>query len=105
MVELHTGSYALARGAEQLAELERLRAAGQMTVDLGMQLHAGHGLNYFNVGPVAAIPHMDELNIGHSIISRAVLVGLTQAVADMKKLIVQAVTEAQLNRLKPESKN
>lgn len=92
MVELHTGSYALARGSDQARELARLVAAGQQVSDLGLQLHAGHGLNYHNVQAVAAIPHMEELNIGHSIIARAVMVGLPTAVADMKKLIVQSST-------------
>ncbi len=86
-VELHTGQYALAKGAEQQRQLEALRTAGKQIVDLGMRLHAGHGLNYFNVKPVAAIPGMLELNIGHSIISRAVLVGLERAVREMKALI------------------
>ena len=90
MIELHTGSYALARGQDQVVELRRLVAAGKLTCDLGMQLHAGHGLNYHNVGPVAAIDHMEELNIGHSIIARSVMVGLSQAVADMKRLIVES---------------
>lgn len=87
MVELHTGSYALARGTGQVAELKRLTEAGKLVRQLGMQLHAGHGLNYHNVGPVAAIEHMEELNIGHSIVARAVFVGFPQAVAEMKKLI------------------
>jgi pyridoxine 5-phosphate synthase len=86
-VELHTGQYALAKGAEQQRQLEALRTAGKQIVDLGMRLHAGHGLNYINVKPVAAIPGMLELNIGHSIISRAVLVGLERAVREMKALI------------------
>lgn len=86
-VELHTGQYALAKGAEQQRQLETLRAAGEQIVELGMRLHAGHGLNYINVLPVAAIPGMLELNIGHSIISRAVLVGLERAVREMKALI------------------
>jgi pyridoxine 5-phosphate synthase len=86
-VELHTGQYALARGDEQLRHLDALRAAGKQIVDLGMRLHAGHGLNYQNVQAVAAIPSMLELNIGHSIISRAVLVGLERAVREMKALI------------------
>jgi len=86
-VELHTGQYALAKGQEQQRQLEALRSAGKQIVDLGMRLHAGHGLNYINVLPVAAIPSMLELNIGHSIISRAVLVGLERAVREMKALI------------------
>lgn len=89
-VELHTGSYALARGAEQAAELKRLAEAGKLVHSLGMQLHAGHGLNYHNVTAVAAIEHMDELNIGHSIVARAIFSGFSQAVAEMKRLIVQA---------------
>ncbi len=86
-VELHTGAYALASGQAQEAELERLAAAGRRCVELGMTLHAGHGLNYHNVIPVARIPQMCELNIGHSIVARAVFTGLKEAVADMKRLI------------------
>ncbi len=89
-VELHTGSYALAKGDEQLHQLDRLIAASRRVVELGMKLHAGHGLNYLNVQPIASIPHMRELNIGHSIIARALFVGLRDAVAEMKQLIVQA---------------
>ena len=83
-VELHTGAYAEAEGDQVEAELNRLRACGQAIVDSGMRLHAGHGLNYKNVRPVAAIPNVRELNIGHSIVSRAVLVGMKQAVVDMR---------------------
>lgn len=86
-VELHTGQYALTRGSEQQAELERLIHAGQLATDLGLRLHAGHGLTYHNVLPIASIPRMLELNIGHSIVSRAVFVGLQKAVADMKQLL------------------
>jgi pyridoxine 5-phosphate synthase len=90
-VELHTGTYALAKGAAQCAELERLTQAGKLIVDAGMLLHAGHGLNYQNVWAVAQIPWMRELNIGHSIVARAVFVGLREAVAQMKLLIDNAV--------------
>ncbi|MCU0879001.1 MAG: pyridoxine 5'-phosphate synthase [Pirellulaceae bacterium] len=86
-VELHTGQYALARGAAQNEQLVALVSAGKRIVELGMGLHAGHGLNYHNVTPVARIPHMHELNIGHSIISRAVLVGMERAVREMKHLV------------------
>ncbi|WP_339940367.1 pyridoxine 5'-phosphate synthase [Novipirellula rosea] len=86
-VELHTGPYALARGAAQTQELRRLIASGERTSELGMRLHAGHGLNYANVRPVAAIPNMIELNIGHSIISRAVMVGMRDAVAEMRRIL------------------
>jgi pyridoxine 5-phosphate synthase len=95
MVELHTGQYAGARGHQQARELARLIDAGRLTRKLGMQLHAGHGLNYHNVRAVAAIDDMDELNIGHSIIARAVIVGLSQAVADMKQLIVESSSSQQ----------
>jgi len=86
-VELHTGQYALASGKSLQLELDRLTQAGKWIVERGMKLHAGHGLNYHNVTPVAAIEDMLELNIGHSIISRAVLVGLQQAVSEMKDLL------------------
>ena len=89
-IELHTGSYALARGGAQQSELSRLVDAGAMAVSLGMKLHAGHGLNYHNVQPVAKIEHMNELNIGHSIVARAIFVGLQQAVQEMKRLITNA---------------
>jgi pyridoxine 5-phosphate synthase len=89
-VELHTGAYALAPVSGCEIELLRLVAAGKRTVDLGMKLHAGHGLNYHNVQAVARIDSMRELNIGHSIIARAVFSGLQTAVAEMKRLIVEA---------------
>ncbi|HEY2415555.1 MAG TPA: pyridoxine 5'-phosphate synthase [Pirellulaceae bacterium] len=86
-VELHTGQYALARGKAQHEHLVSLTKAGKLVSDLGMTLHAGHGLNYHNVIPVARIPKMHELNIGHAIISRAVFVGLERAVREMKQLV------------------
>jgi pyridoxine 5-phosphate synthase len=86
-VELHTGQYALSRSAAQQEQLVALTTAGKLICDLGMHLHAGHGLNYHNVVPVARIPAMRELNIGHSIVSRAVLVGMERAVREMKALI------------------
>jgi pyridoxine 5-phosphate synthase len=86
-VELHTGQYALSRGAAQQEQLVSLTTAGKLICDLGMHLHAGHGLNYHNVVPVARIPAMHELNIGHSIVSRAVFVGMERAVREMKALI------------------
>jgi len=82
---LHTGRYALARRRQRHDELVALTTAGKLVVELGMDLHAGHGLNYHNVAPVARIPHMRELNIGHAIVSRAVYVGMTQAVREMKE--------------------
>ena len=91
-IELHTGRYADAKTDHSLqVELEALRSAGLATVEAGLHLHAGHGLNYRNVAPVATIAHMEELNIGHSIISRAVLVGLERAVGEMKALMRESV--------------
>ena len=87
-VELHTGAYANAASADlQRAELEKLIRSGRHIAELGMKLHAGHGLTYHNVRAVARIPEMAELNIGHSIIARALFVGLTSAVAEMKRII------------------
>jgi pyridoxine 5-phosphate synthase len=86
-IELHTGQYALAKGAAQEAELQKLIAGGRMAAERGLRLHAGHGLNYINVLPIASIDGMRELNIGHSIISRAIFVGLENAVREMKRLI------------------
>ena len=89
-IELHTGAYAEAAGARQAQELERLRAAARQATALGLTVHAGHGLNYHNVGPVAAIAEIVELNIGHAIIARALFDGLAQAVRDMKSLMQAA---------------
>lgn len=91
-VELHTGRYADApEGPGRHAELESLRQAGVSLVAAGLGLHAGHGLNYRNVGPVAQLDRMAELNIGHSIVSRAVFVGLGPAVREMKDCIARAL--------------
>lgn len=86
-VELHTGQYANARGQELDVQLERLRRAADLTHERGLRLHAGHGLNYRNVGPVATLRDMRELNIGHAIVSRAVFVGLREAVREMKRIM------------------
>ena len=86
-VELHTGQYALATGVEQAALLETLAKAAARVVKLDMTLHAGHGLTYRNVQPIAKLPNMHELNIGHSIVARAVMVGMERAVREMKQLI------------------
>ncbi len=91
-VELHTGRYADAsEGADRARELEALAIASKRAVALGLALHAGHGLNYENVGAVARLPGMAELNIGHSIVSRAVMVGMERAVQEMKAAILVAV--------------
>jgi pyridoxine 5-phosphate synthase len=89
-VEFHTGRYAdVPAGPYRTRELDALRRASALVVAAGIELHAGHGLNYQNVGPVARIEKMEELNIGHSIISRAVFVGLRTAVREMKKCILK----------------
>ena len=96
--EVHTGPYAHAfhsrgRDAESpavVAELERIRTAGEAIRALGMRFNAGHALNYFNVGPVAALPGLRELHIGHAIVSRALFVGMREAVREMKALMVRA---------------
>jgi pyridoxine 5-phosphate synthase len=91
-VELHTGRYANAlEGPDRTRELDALKAAAVTALTSGLELHAGHGLNYQNVAAVARLDRMEELNIGHSIISRAVFVGLSQAVREMKECIDMAV--------------
>jgi len=90
-IELHTGEYAHARTAEaRSAELARLRRAAAHARALGLAVHAGHGLTYENVGPVAAIPEIEELNIGHSIVSRAIFAGMEAAVRLMRQRILEA---------------
>lgn len=87
VVELHTGAYAGARGADAAEELARLRRAVQLGQRLGLVVNAGHGLDYHNIGPVAAIEGIAEFNIGHAIVSRAVFTGLDAAVREMRTLI------------------
>jgi pyridoxine 5-phosphate synthase len=90
-VELHTGEYANATDAAAVdRELGRLRAAAERARSAGLRVHAGHGLTYENVAPVAAIPECEELNIGHSIVSRAVLIGMEDAVRQMAELVRRA---------------
>ncbi|MFM7454416.1 MAG: pyridoxine 5'-phosphate synthase [Cyanobium sp.] len=86
-VELHTGSYAEADWSEQPRELARLSEGSFIARSLGLRVNAGHGLTYQNVEPVAAIEGMEELNIGHTIVARALAVGLEQAVREMKALV------------------
>jgi pyridoxine 5-phosphate synthase len=89
-VELHTGEYAGADREGRPRELTRLQEAAQLGRGHGLAVHAGHGLTYENVIPVAALPDIEELNIGHSIMSRAILVGLERAVDEMRALILEA---------------
>lgn len=86
-VEVHTGPYALARRDAVDKELRRLDESGQAARSAGMRFHAGHGLNYVNVRPVAKLEGMVELNIGHAIVSRAVMVGMKEAVAEMRRIL------------------
>ena len=90
VIELHTGEYAEAGGAHQAQELERLRLAARHGVTRRLEVHAGHGLNYRNVGPVAAIAEITELNIGHAIIAQAVFEGLAAAVREMRAQMQRA---------------
>jgi pyridoxine 5-phosphate synthase len=87
VIELHTGAYAEARGGAQAREFDRLRSAAKLAASLGLTVNAGHGLTYHNVEPIAAIPEIVELNIGHAIVARAVFDGLAKAVRDMKGLM------------------
>jgi pyridoxine 5-phosphate synthase len=90
-VELHTGAYANARDdAARGRELDQLARAGAATFSAGLALHAGHGLNYQNVAAIARLHRMAELNIGHSIVSRAVFVGMERAVREMRQCIHEA---------------
>lgn len=93
-IELHTGEYANTRGAERLEQLDRVRRAAALGASLGLAVHAGHGLTYQNVAPLAAVPEVEELNIGHSVISHALFVGLERAVREMAELIRRAREEA-----------
>ncbi len=101
--EVHTGPYAhafhfMGRDAGSpgvVAELDKIRESGEQIRSLGMRFNAGHALNYFNVEPVARLPGVRELHIGHAIVSRAVFVGMREAVREMKRLIVDAAHAAE----------
>lgn len=90
VVELHTGAYAAAAGADLARELDRLQRSARHAAALGLTVHAGHGLDYFNVQPVASIAQIVELNIGHAIVARALFSGLADAVREMKSLMLAA---------------
>lgn len=87
MVELHTGRFANTQGAERAAETARLIAAAERGHALGLEVHAGHGIQITNLAELSAVPYLTELNIGHTIIARAVFTGLTAAVREMKEAI------------------
>ena len=94
VVELHTGAYADAKGAEQERLLKKLREASEYGNSIGLEVHAGHGLTYDNVKPIAAIPWIRELNIGHFLVGEAIFVGLEQSVRRMRTLMTEAMVEA-----------
>lgn len=89
-IELHTGAYAEARDPARATELHRLAAAARHASAAGLVVNAGHGLDYHNVQPVAALPELVELNIGHAIVARAIFTGFGPAVAEMKRLMREA---------------
>ena len=89
MIELHTGTFANALGAARAAETERLCAAAQLGHELGLQINAGHGLTTANLPDLFAVPHLHELNIGHSLIARAVFTGLRQAVREFREVMAR----------------
>lgn len=90
VIELHTGSYAEVTGGNRARELQRLQQAARHAASMGLTVHAGHGLDYHNVQPVAAIREIVELNIGHAIVGRALFSGLASAVREMKALMLAA---------------
>jgi pyridoxine 5-phosphate synthase len=88
-IEMHTGTFANASGKEQAKELERLVKGSELANSLGLKVNAGHGIDYENISGILEIPNLQELNIGHSIIGRAVIVGIDQAVREMLDLMSQ----------------
>jgi pyridoxine 5-phosphate synthase len=90
VVELHTGTYCEGEGPQQHQELARLRAAARLCQEFGLECHAGHGLTYDNVAPVAAIPNVAELNIGHFLVGEAIFIGLPAAVQRMRDVMDRA---------------
>ncbi|OGI45949.1 MAG: pyridoxine 5'-phosphate synthase [Candidatus Muproteobacteria bacterium RBG_16_65_34] len=94
VIEIHTGHYAELEGVARNPELARVEQAVQLGLDLKLQVNAGHGLNYQNVQPIAALPGLSELNIGHAIVARALFTGLAEAVREMKRLMREAAEAA-----------
>lgn len=89
-IELHTGSYCDSKGVVQKKHLKLLQQAAKQAHKLGLEVHAGHGLNYENVGAVAAIPHVVELNIGHFLVGEAIFIGFAEAVRKMRQIMLKA---------------
>ncbi len=99
VIELHTGTYAELTNPEAVtAELQRIREAAEYAVSIGLVVNAGHGLHYHNVQAIAAIPQLEELNIGHAIIAQAIFSGLPAAVSEMKRLMIEARQNSYLGR-------
>ena len=92
VVELHTGAYANAQGAEREKLLKHIHNAAEFGADLGLEIHAGHGLTYDNVKAVAAIPHVRELNIGHFLVGEAIFAGFAESIQKMRTLMDEART-------------
>jgi pyridoxine 5-phosphate synthase len=90
VVELHTGAYANASGAAREKLLEHVHNGAEFGADLGLEIHAGHGLTYDNVKPIAAIPHIRELNIGHFLVGEAIFIGLEASIRHMRQLMDEA---------------
>ena len=90
VVELHTGRYCELEGAAQQSELVRLQKGAALCGKLGLECHMGHGLSYFDVAPIAAIPEVRELNIGHFLVGEAIFVGLDAAIREMRRLMIEA---------------
>ena len=93
-VELHTGEYANSWRVKPEEQIKRISLAAQLAKELGLAVHAGHGLTYENVRSIASIPEIEELNIGHSVIARAVLVGINSAVREMREILRRARSKA-----------
>ncbi|MEM9879009.1 MAG: pyridoxine 5'-phosphate synthase [Pseudomonadota bacterium] len=87
VVELHTGQYCEAEGEARAAELERLRDAARYGAELGLEVHAGHGLSFTSVAPIAALPELKELNIGHFLVGEAIMIGFDAAILKMRRLM------------------
>jgi pyridoxine 5-phosphate synthase len=90
VIELHTGTYSELRGDDKKKELKRIQRAVDYANELGIECHAGHGLNYENVGPIASIEKITELNIGHFLIGESIFIGLTNAIDKMKRIMAEA---------------
>ncbi|WP_037991233.1 pyridoxine 5'-phosphate synthase [Thalassospira permensis] len=94
VVEIHTGAYCEATGAAQARELDRIRDAVRYGASIGLEVHAGHGLGFDTVSPIAAMPEIAELNIGHFLIGEAVFAGLENSIAEMRRLMDEARQES-----------